>query len=321
MRLRQILMVLTCLAHCASFQVAAQSFPSRPVRIIVPYAPGGTADVLCRDIASKLTPALGQQVIVENRAGAAGMIGADALAKSAPDGYTLGMLATPHAATPFVMKLPFDPAKDLSPVTLVANVPGLLSVNASVPVKSLQELLSLARAKPGQLTYGHPGNLSAGHLAMELLKEQTNVSIVPVPYKGGGPALMDLLGGQITMMISGPTAHLPHIATGKLRPIATTALRRSTALPDVPTIGESGLPGFELNEWYGLFVPARTPSAEVVRLNEEIVKVIKSREYTARAASLGAEAVGNKPEEFGVFFRNEMEKHGKLIRSLGLKAE
>ena len=310
-----------CLAGIASFQVAAQSFPSKALRIIVPYAPGGTADVLGREIALRLTPALGQQVIVENRAGAAGMIGADTLAKSAPDGYTLGMLATPHAATPFVMKLPFDPARDLNPVTLVANVPGLLSVHASVPARSLQELLTLARAKPGQLTYGHPGNLSAGHLAMELLKDQTKVNIIPVPYKGGGPALLDLLGGQITMMISGPTAHLPHIATGKLRPIATSARRRSSALPDVPTIGESGLPGFESNEWYGLFVPVRTPSEEIVRLNEEIVKVIKSREYTARAAGLGAEVVGNKPEEFGAFFRNEMEKHGKLIRSLGLKAE
>ena len=319
MNLRYFPIVLACLA--ASFQAAAQSFPSRPVRIIVPYAPGGTADVLCREIASKLAAPFGQQVIVENRAGAAGMIGADALAKSAPDGYTLGMLATPHAATPFVMKLPFDPAKDLSPVTLVANVPGLLSVNASVPVRSLQELLALARANPGKLTYGHPGNLSAGHLAMEMLKDQTKVNVVPVPYKGGGPALMDLLGGQITMMISGPTAHLPHIATGKLRPIATTALHRSSALPEVPTIAESGLPGFELNEWYGLFVPARTSAEEITRLNEEIVKVIKSREYTARTASLGAEAVGNRPEEFGAFFRSEMDKHGKLIRSLGLKAE
>jgi tripartite-type tricarboxylate transporter receptor subunit TctC len=291
------------------------------VRIIVPYAPGGTADVLCRDIASKLTAVFGQQVIVENRAGAAGMIGAEALAKSAPDGYTLGMLATPHAATPFVMKLPFDPAKDLSPVTLVANVPGLLSVNASVPARTLQELLALARANPGKLTYGHPGNLSAGHLAMEMLKDQAKVNIVPVPYKGGGPALMDLLGGQITMTISGPTAHLPHIATGKLRPIATTALHRSSALPEVPTIAESGLPGFELNEWYGLFVPARTPADVIARLNEEIVKVIKSREYTARTASLGAEAVGNSPEAFGAFFRNEMERNGRLIRSLGLKAE
>jgi tripartite-type tricarboxylate transporter receptor subunit TctC len=218
------------------------------------------------------------------------------------------------------MKLPFDP-RELRAVTLVANVPGLLSVNAAVPAHSLADVLALARAKPGQLTFGHPGNLSAGHLAMEMLKAQAKVDIVSVPYKGGAPALTDLLGGQISMGISGPTAHLPHIKSGKLHAIATTGLKRSSAVPDVPTIAESGLPGFELNEWYGLFAPARTPPDLVLRLNQELVKALASPEVRAKFASLGAEAVGNSPEEFSAFFRSEMDKLGKLVQSLGLKAE
>lgn len=304
----------------AAMPALAQNFPTKPIRIIVPYAPGGTADVLSREIAAKMAPAIGQQVIIENRAGAAGMIGAEVLARSEPDGYTIGMMATPHAATPFVMKLPFNP-RELRAVTLVANVPGLLSVNAAVPVKSLGDVLSLARAKPGYLTFGHPGNLSAGHLTMEMLKAQAKVDIVSVPYKGGAPALADLLGGQIHMGISGPTAHLPHIKSGKLRAIATTGLQRSSAVPDVPTVAESGFPGFELNEWYGLFAPAKTPQELLTRLNQGIVKALAVPEVRAKFASLGAEPVGNTSEEFSAFFQNEMDKLGKLIASLGLKAE
>ena len=308
-------------ALAPAFQASAQSFPSRPVRIIVPYAPGGTADVLSREIATKLSSAFGQQVIVDNRAGAGGMIGAEVLAKSAADGHTMGMLATPHAATPFVMKLAFDPARDLIPVTQVVNVPGLLSVNASVQARNLGELLALARSKPGQLSYGHPGSMSAGHLAMELVKSRAKIDIVSVPYKGGGPATVDLLSGQIQMMIAGPTAHLPHVKAGRLRAIATTGLQRSTALPDTPTIAESGLAGFELNEWYGYFVPAGTPADVIARLQEETARAINTPELRKRFASLGAEPVASKPEEFAAFFRAEMDKHGKLIADLHLKAE
>jgi len=316
---RRILVAAAALA--LAFEAAAQIFPARPVRIIVPYAPGGTADVLSREIAVKLTAAFNQQVIVENRAGAGGMIGAEALAKSAPDGYTIGMLATPHVGTPFVMKLAFDPAKDLTPVTQVVNVPGLLSVHASVAARNLDELIALARSRPGQLSYGHPGSMSAGHLALELLKSRAKIDIVAVPYKGGGPATVDLLSGQIQMMIAGPTAHLPHVKAGKLRAIATTGLHRSSALPDTPTIAESGLSGFELNEWYGYFAPARTPTSLIARLQEEVARALNTPELRSRFASLGAEPVGSTPEQFGRFFQGESEKIGKLIADLHLKAE
>jgi len=312
-----LLLAGTCLV---SAPATAQNFPNKPVRIIVPYAPGGTADMLVRVVAKQLGANLGQSVFIDNRAGAAGMIGADVLAQSPPDGYTIGLLATPHAATPFVMKLPFDP-KELRPVALVASVPGLLSVNASVPAQSLNDILALARAKPGQLTYGNPGSLSAGHLAMEMLKAQAKVDIVAVPYKGGAPALLDLLGGQIQMGISGPTAHLPNIKNGKLRPIATTGLKRSTAAPDVPTFAESGVPGFELNEWYGLFAPAKTPPELIARLNQEIIRAMAAPEVRASFTSVGAEPGATSPAEFNTFFRNEMDRIGKLVVSLGLKAD
>jgi tripartite-type tricarboxylate transporter receptor subunit TctC len=320
MQRRQVLIAGMALVCAATTSVHAQTFPAKPIRIIVTYAPGGTADVLCREIAARMSPAIGQQVIVDNRPGASGMIGAEALARSEPDGYTIGMLNTSHAAAPFAMKLGFDP-KELRTVTLVANVPGLISAHSSVPVNSFADVLALARNKPGYLTYGHPGNLSAGHLAMEMLKQQAKVDILAVAYKGGAPALADLLGGQIHLGISGPTAHLPHIKSGKLRPIATTGQKRSSAVPNTPTIAESGMPSFELNEWYGLFAPARTPPELVARLNKGIVQALAAPEVRAKFATLGAEPVGNTPEEFAALFRNEMDRLGKLVDSLGMKKE
>jgi len=301
--------------------VSADTFPSKPIRVIVPYAAGGTADFMVRLMAKQLSATGGSAITVDNRSGASGWIGAELMARAPADGYTIGVLSSVFAATPFVSKPPFDP-RDLQAITLLASVPGLLSVNSSVPVYTLNDLLALAKAKPGQLSFGHAGSLGAGHLAMEMLKLNNNIDILSIAYKGGAPALNDLLGGQIQMSISGPTAHLPFIKPGgKLRAIATTGLKRSTAVPDVPTMAESGQPGFEINEWYGLFAPEKTPRDIVERLNKEFVKALSSPEVRTALVSVGAEFTPNTSEEFKSFFNDEMNKLGKLITKLNLKGD
>lgn len=297
----------------------AQAFPNKPIRIISPYPPGGATDIIARELGARLTPLLGQQVLVENRSGGIGTIGADAVAKAAPDGYTLGMFNTAHVANIHVMKLPYDAYKDFQAVSLVVDVPGVLTVNPSVNANNLQELLALARAKPGAMGFGLPGPLTAGHLAMELLKSLAKVDILPVPYKGGAPAMADLLGGQVQMVLSSPPAHVPHVKAGKLRALATTGSRRSPAFPDVPTIAEQGFPGFELNDWYGLLVPAKTPREHINRLNEELVKVLKMPEVRERLSVLGGEVVGNSPDDFQKFWISQLDKIGKLTVDLGIK--
>jgi tripartite-type tricarboxylate transporter receptor subunit TctC len=301
-----------------SFAATAQTYPNRPVRIIVPYAAGGTADTLARKIGQYLSNYLGQPIVIDNRPGAGGIIGATALMQSSADGYTLGMVATPHVATPVDKNSNFD-VTQLKPVSLVAIVPSLVCVNPSVPAKSLSEIIALARAKPGKLTYGNPGTFSAGQLAMELFKQRAGVDIGAIPYRGGAPAFQDLLGGQIDMAISGPSNCLPFIKTGQLRPIGTTGSKRSTAAPDVPTFAESGLPGFELNEWWGVFAPNNTPPEIVVRLNKEINRSIQEPEVQEFFAKLGAEPQNESADEFGVFFVSEAKRLKELVTSLGLK--
>jgi len=313
------LLSITLLCFLSMSAIAsAQTYPNRPLKIIVPYAAGGTADTLARKIAQHLNGYLSQPVIIDNRAGAAGLIGAAVLQQSAPDGYTVGMLATPHVATPADAGTNFDPTK-LTAVSLVAVVPSLVCANPSVPAQSVAELISLARSKPGQLTYGNPGTYSAGHLAMELFKQKANVDIRAVPYRGGAPAFQDLLGGQISLAISGPSNCLPFIQTGQLRPIATTGSKRSTAAPNVPTFAESGLPGFELNEWWGVLAPLNTPKDIVARLNKEINRAVQEAEVTDFFLKIGAEPQNISDEEFGKFFANEHRTLKTLVGSLGLK--
>ncbi len=310
------------LVACAlSAVVCAQSFPTKPIRIIVPFSAGGTTDILSRAIAPRLAEALGQQVLVENRPGAAGVIAADVVAKAAPDGHTLGMIASTHAVTPFVMKLPYDAANDLAAVTLVAMVPGLLSATMSVPAHTVKDVIELAKAKPGFYSYGLPGSLTSGHLSMELLKNMTGVDITAIPYKGAAPAFFDLISGQLHYMINSPAGTIPHIKAGKLRPIATTAAKRSSAFPDVPTIAESGFPGYDTCEWYGLFTSGKAPREAVLRISQEVGKIIRSPELAERMLSLGAEPSPNTPEEFTRFVRSEMDKWGTLAKKIGLKAE
>lgn len=303
-----------------SFPANAQTYPDRPVKIIVPYAAGGTADTLARRIAQHLTGYLGQPVIIDNRAGAAGLLGAAILQNSPADGYTVGMLATPHVATPPNPSNPFDPSK-LKAVSLVAIVPSMICANSSVSAKSVAELISLARSKPGELTYGNPGTYSAGQLAMELFKQRTSVNIRAIPYRGGAPAFQDLLGGTINLAISGPSNCLPFIQTGQLRPIATTGSKRSTAAPNVPTLAESGLPGFELNEWWGVFAPLNTPPEIVARLNREINRAVQQQEVKDFFVTMGAEPQNISADEFGTFFENEQTKLKTLVDSLGLKPD
>jgi len=297
----------------------ADDYPSRPVRLIVPYAAGGTADAIARLIAKHMG-SRGQTVVIDNRAGAGGLIGAGVLTQSPADGYTIGVLATPHAATPLDRESGFDRTR-VKAVALVAVVPGLLCVNSTVPARSLADVIGLARAKPGQLSYGNPGNFSAGHLAMEMLKAQSRVDIVAVPYRGGAPALQDLVAGQIAMSISGPSNFLPYIKTGQLRPIASTGLARSTAAPDVPTFAESGMPGFELNEWYGIFAPGKTPPDVVARLSRDIAQALAQDDVRAFFTTIGAEQRALSPDAVDGFFRTETDRLGKLVASLGLKNE
>jgi tripartite-type tricarboxylate transporter receptor subunit TctC len=309
-----------CGAALGAAPAAADDYPGRPLHLIVPYAAGGTADALARVLAKHLGTSLGQAVVIDNRGGAGGLIGAGVMAQSPADGYTIGILATPHAATPLDRESGFDRAR-VRAVALLAVVPGLLCVNSTVPAASLADVIGLARARPAQLTYGNPGNFSAGHLAMEMLKVQSHVDIVAVPYRGGAPALQDLLAGQIQMSISGPSNFLQYIKTGQLRAIASTGLARSTAAPDVPTFAESGMPGFELNEWYGIFAPVKTPPELVARLNRDITQALAQSDVRAFFATIGAEARTISPDAFDGFFRNETDRLGKLVGTLGLKNE
>jgi len=298
----------------------AQAYPSKPVRIIVPYAAGGAADGLMRAITTQLSQGLGQPVVVENRPGAAGMIGAEALARAAPDGYTIGLLSTPIAAMPFVSKPNFDISR-LKAVAHVASVPQVLSVNAETPVRNLNELIAWARSQPGKLSFGHAGNLTVGHLSVESFKARTKLDITAIAYKGGAPAINDALGGQIPMVVGAAGTHVPFYASGRLRPIATSGIKRSIATPDVPTYAESGLPGFDLSEWFILFAPDNTPAEAIARLNREILKAVAAPEVKVIYDKLGAEVIGGTPAEAAAFYRNETEKVGKLVTSLGLKAD
>jgi tripartite-type tricarboxylate transporter receptor subunit TctC len=312
--------LLGALFFCSS--AFAQEYPSKPIRIIVTFAAGGTADLLSRAVGAKLAPVLGQQVIAENRPGAGSVIGTDIVAKAPPDGYTIGMFISTHAVNPFVMKsLPYDSVKDFAPITLVAIVPGILSANANLPVRNVQEMVQLVRSKPGQFNFGLPGSMSSGHLSMELLKVMAGLDMVAVAYKGGAPAAADLASGQVQFMINSPPSVLPFVKAGKVRALAVTGAQRSPGLPELPTIRESGFPDYETYEWYGLFAPAKTPRDIVARLSQEISKILKDPELRERLLSQGAELVGNSPEEFGQFVRSEMDKWGALAKKLNLRVD
>lgn len=308
---------LLCLLSLASL-ADAQTFPNRAVRIIVPYAPGGTADTLARKIAQPLSASLGQPVVIDNRAGSAGLVGATVLQHSPADGYTIGMLATPHVATPVDPGSDFDPTK-LKAVALVAIVQSLACSHPSVPVRSVADVIALARSKPGQLTYANPGTYSAAFLAMELFKQRAKIDIRAIPYRGGAPAFQDLLGDHVDFAISGVPNCLPFLKSGQLRAIATTGSKRSTATPDVPAFAET-LPGFELNEWWGLLAPLDTPEPVVARLNKDINRAVQQQDVRDFFVKLGAEPQNMSDEAFAAFFANQTRTLRALVSSLDLKS-
>jgi tripartite-type tricarboxylate transporter receptor subunit TctC len=300
---------------------AAQSgYPSRPIRLIVPSAPGGGTDFTARTLGQKLTESLGQTVIVDNRAGAAGNIGVEIAAKSSPDGYTLVMPITSFSINPHLYsKLPFDTVKDFSPIVLASSAPLFLVITPSVPAKSVGELINVAKAKPGQLNYANSGNGTTAHLAGELFKKMAGVDLVSVPYKGGGPAVLDLIAGRVQIYFSTIPAALTQVQAGKLRGLAVTTAKRVNLIPDVPTVSESGLPGFEVVGWFGIFAPAGTPGPVVAKLNKEINAALRTPDIQQRFASQGLIPGGGTPEDLSRFLRAEIAKWGALIKEAGIQ--
>jgi tripartite-type tricarboxylate transporter receptor subunit TctC len=318
------LVALGAVAAALSWTLAlSQSYPAKPVRLVVTGAPGSVTDVRGRWLAEKLTPALGQPVFVENRPGAGGNVGSEYAARSAPDGYTIlvvhqGTVAiNPH----LYGNLAYDPLVDLAPITRIASNPLLLAVNPSLPVSSTAELIALAKAKPGQLNYGSPGNGTPPHMAGELFNRMAGIDVSHIPYKGGAGALTDLVAGRLTYTIEGPAIQLPQVKAGRLRALAVTGRQRVAALPDVPTIAESGVPGYEYVAWVGIAAPSATPRTIIAKLHADAARVLRSPESREYFTAHGAEPGGESPEEFAALIRAEHAKWGKLVREAGIKAE
>ncbi|MBL6082669.1 tripartite tricarboxylate transporter substrate binding protein [Belnapia sp. T18] len=313
--------MLLCLGMVAPAAAQAPQYPSRPIRIIVTFSPGGTADALARIVAREMAGSLSQGVVVENRSGASGLIGTEYMAKAAADGYTLGVNSVSQIALPFAARaIGYDP-RSLRPVTLIATVPGLLSAHPNLPARTLQDVITMARQAPGTLAYGNPGSLSAAALAMEMMKLQTGSAIATVSYRGGGPALVDLVSGAVQLGVSGPAAHLPFIRSGELRAIATTGATRSSAVPEVPTFAESGLPGFDLSDWYGPVVPSGTPDAIISILHSHVARALSKPEVRTALYTLGAEPSGMSPEAFAAFVAQETDKIGTLVTHLNIRLD
>lgn len=314
---------LLLLAGLAAASAFAQSYPTKPIRMIVPFPPGGGNDVIARVVARKLSERLGQSVIVDNKAGANGIVGLTAVLQSAPDGYTLGIAAAgPMAVNPSLYdKLPYNPITDFEPITNMVNYPLLLVTHPSVPAKNMRELLALAREKPGTLFYASPGSGNSGHLAGELLNSLAKVNIVHIPYKGQGPATADLLAGHVQMLFSSIPSVLPMIQNGRLNALAIGSATRLSSLPNVPTIAESGVPGYEAYSWIGIVAPAHTPKEIVTKLNREIVEILKDKETGEELVRQGAIPVGDTPEHFAKYIKDEIAKWGAIVKSANIKAE
>jgi len=299
-----------------------QTYPNRPIRLVVTLAAGAGTDVAARLFAQKLTDAFGQQVVVDNRPGASGSIGTDLVAKASPDGYTIMTATTSHTSLPPLRKnLPYDIIKDFAPVSLLINYPLLLVVHPSVPAKSVKELIALAKAKPGQINYGSSGAGSAAHLNAELFKSETGINIVHVPYKGIANAIIGTLAGENTLGFYSVSSILTHVKAGRLRALAATGAKRSPSVPDLPTIAESGLPGYDVMSWVGVLVPAGTPKSIITKLHGELTRILRLPDVKERLASLDFEAVGNTPEEFGAYMKKELATWAKVMKESGIKAD
>jgi tripartite-type tricarboxylate transporter receptor subunit TctC len=310
------------LAALFALPAQAQEYPTRMIRLVLPYPPGGTTDILSRLIADKLSQAFNQTVVVDNRPGGNSIIATNAVAHAQPDGYTIGMFLTTLAVNPFVTKdLPYDTQKDLTPVALVAIVPGLMVTNTETPVNNLQDMIKLAKAEPGKLNYGSPGPLTSGHLSMEVLKKMAGIDITHIPFKGGQPSVMGLLQNQVQFMISGPPGLMQQVAAGKFKAIAVTTAQRVPSLPNVPTMAEQGLPGYDTFEWYGILAPGGTPKPIIDKLNREILRILELPDMQEKLAAQGALIDKKTPEEFRIFINSEMAKWKAAVADMNFKIE
>ncbi len=321
MRLSALLSLLA-LAAAVPLAHAQSDYPSRPVRVIVPFPPGGAADTLARIYGQRMSEDWGKPVVVENRPGAGGIIGTEALAKSAPDGYSLIVVTVGHAVNASLMpKLPYDTATDFAPVALLATLPSLLVVNPAIPAKDVKDLIALAKAKPGSVTYASSGTGSTSHMSAALLSSMTGVSLVHVPYKGASAALNDVMGGQVQMTIDVAVSAVPQVKAGKLRALAITSAKRSSLMPDLPTVAESGVPGYEFSAWYVMLAPAKTPAAIVDKVSAEAKRIAGLPEVRERLNALGAEPASATPAETGALLTSEMARWAKVIKEQNIKVE
>jgi len=302
--------------------VCAQNFPSKPVRIVVPSSPGGGADTTARLLAQRLSDVFGQQVIVDNRPGAGNIIGTELVAKAAPDGYTLLLAINNHAINASLYrKLPYDPIQDFAPISLLITAPHILVVHPSLPVKSIQDLIRLARAKPGEINYASAGNGTSAHFAAELFKLNAKVQMTHIPYKSLSGAVTDVVSGAVQVMFPSPLTALGQMKAGRLKGLAVTTARRSQTMPELPTIQESGVAGYEFSTWYGLLAPRATPDAQITRLNQAVVQILRSKDMQARVTGDGGDPVGSSPDAYGAFLKVEFEKYAKLVKQIGLQID
>ena len=313
-----LLIAFLCLATGA----AAQTYPARTIRLIAHSSPGGTSDILGRLMAHKLTEQLGQQVVVENRAGASGIIGVDIAAKSAPDGYTMLITQTSIAINPSMFaKLPYNAMRDFAPITQLVAAPNVLVVHPSVPATSVKGFIALAKAQPGSLINGSPGQGTSPHLSAELFKIMAGIKLDHVQYKGAGQAILGLLAGEVPVMFTTPPTAMPYLKAGRLRPLGVTTTTRIDALPEVPAIAEAGVPDYESVQWFGILLPAGTPRPIIDRLHQELTRALRAPDMKERLNSLGLDAVGSTPEEFAAYIKSETEKWAKVIKTMGIKPE
>jgi tripartite-type tricarboxylate transporter receptor subunit TctC len=320
-RMHSRLLAIAGMALALTGAAAAQDYPSRPVRIVVPFAPGGLNDILARTVAAGLTDRLGKQFIVENKTGAGGVVGSELVAKSPPDGHTLLIVSIAHAVNPSLYKLPYEPLKAFAPISIFASSPNALAVNPDLPAKSLKEFIALAQSKPGDIQYGSGGIGGSLHLGMELFKLVAKVDLLHVPFRGAGPAVIDAAGGHTKAIVATVTTLAPHVKSGKLRGLAISGKARSRVLPDMPTMDEAGLPGYEAGNWIGLVAPAGTPDAIVARLNKEISAIQDSDEFKKRLEDDGADIVKMTPAEFGGYMERELDKWSRVVKEAGIKAQ
>ena len=320
-RMRLALVVAAAAGLCAAVPaMAADAYPSRPIRVIVPQSPGGSTDVAARIVTDRLSEALRQNFVVDNRPGAGSLNGTDMVAKAAPDGHTLLVIAASLTITPALQaNMPFDPVRDLAPITQFADLPHIVVVHPGVPAKSLAEFIALLRAKPGAITCGYSGIGTSTHLAIELFQHMSRTRMLLVPYKGGSPAMTALLGGQVQVNFAASSTGLPHIRAGKLRALAVTGAKRSTAAPELPTAAEAGVKGYQHSSWVGMLAPAKTPRSIIERLHAESVKIVRSDEVKTLFLRRGMEVDGNSPAEFGATIREEVDKWKKLVKAAGIK--